>query len=244
MVSSFMRGHTIVFAAMVMVGGALVVGGCDDKPRHSEAPPATTNAERKADVEKPAAPTTQELLHGARHRVQLSPLPASLMAPPGWGVRQMPGSGVVFLQGPLPTGEEVHIQLSRKETRWTEDAAKGVGMEERIGLLKAGALKEQKDHPERVKHVSVRELGAARVFEKQSVSPPSTMLHLDEKGNPITLPPLYHWTITLFVPAGDSFNAYELNFLDLNTVEHEDSRDFLKGILNTLELDGTPATRP
>jgi hypothetical protein len=231
----------LVVMALVMAGG---VGGCDEKPDRPPAMTQPTTPAREVRSAEPNAPTTRQLLSAPRQRVVLTPLPLSVSVPPGWEVKQVPNTSVVFLQGPTPDGEEVHIQLARKETRWSDGGPTAISMDERVSLLAAGARKEQKDHPQTVKRVAVRNLGDAKVFEKQSISASTALTSVDDKGQPVVLPPQYRWTITVFVPGEKEFRSYELNFLNLSVAEYQASHEFLQGILDTLQLETGPATQP
>lgn len=213
------------------VGGLiLAVGGCGKKKSTAVELP---EAGHKARAEQ-AGPTTQQLLNGPRTRIKLASLPLSLEVPKGWAISQPEGTSITFLEGPLPSGGEAHIQLTSKPSIWTDNQSP-MSMNDRVSLLEEGAKKEQSEHPESIKRVDVRALGTAKVFEKESVFQPIGQL-LDAQGNPVVVPLQHRWTITVFVPQDKTFATYELNFLSLSQDEYKANEGFLSKIIGSLAL--------
>jgi hypothetical protein len=216
----------IAAAAGLMVLGA----GCK-----KQAPPPMPDIPRHH-AEVPAGPTTQQLLTGPRKRIALSPLPVTASVPEGWSVFSPPGNTFTFLQGPLPEGGEVHIQLTQKPSLWSDEKSP-MTMDERLELLKAAAQKEQKASLQTIKYVDLRSMGNVKIFEKRSLFQPASGSEVNEQGKPISVPLQYRWTITFFVPHDKTYQSYEMNFLDLTESQYTVNRAFLHGIVDSLKLD-------
>jgi hypothetical protein len=213
-------------AAIVVMGSA----GCKRQP-----PPLAVEESAPHQAKTPPGPTTQELLSGPRQRIVLDTLPLTAAIPQGWTISRPPGMNFAFLEGPLPGGGQVHIQLTKKPPLWAVDKSP-MTMDERLDLMKQAAQKEQQADPQTIKYADLRSLGQAKIFEKQSVFQPAGGAAVDEKGRPVAVGPQYRWTITLFVPQDKTYQTYELNFLDLSQSQYEANRDFLQGIVDSLRL--------
>jgi hypothetical protein len=226
------------WAWVIAVGAGLTIwiAGCK-KP---SGPPMPDIPQHQDD--KPAGPTTQELLKGPRKRIALSPLPVSAEVPQGWSIVSPAGTSFTFLQGPLPEGGEVHIQLTHKPPLWTDEKSP-MTMDERLELLKEAAQKEQKASPRTIKSVDLRSIGQVKIFEKQSLFQPVSDSELNEEGKPISVPLQYHWTITFFVPHDKTYQSYEMNFLDLTEKQYATNHDFLHSIIDSLKLQKSTPNR-
>jgi hypothetical protein len=214
-------------AAVVMMGSA----GCKRQP-----PPLAVEDSPPPAAKAPSGPTTQALLSGPRQRIVLDTLPLTAAVPQGWTISHPPGTNFAFLEGPLPGGGQVHIQLTRKPPLWADDKSP-MTMDERLDLMKQAAQKEQQAHPQTIKYADLRSVGQAKIFEKQSLFEPAGGAAVDEKGRPVAVPTQYRWTITLFVPQGKTYQSFELNFLDLSQSQYEANRTFLRGIVDSLQME-------
>ena len=201
---------------------------CDDTPKP---PPELLEQSRKPD-EGPGKPTTQELLQGPRGVVSLGSLPLTVRAPRGWKVDTVGGGRVVLLQGPTPSGE-VQIALSRRPT----------AKPEQVEAVINGAKKEMAT-TQALRMAEARSLdgSGARVLERQSVGRMLPSVPLDPEGRTMSKPsPALSWTITVFVPEGGEFDAYELSFLGMTVDQYETDKQLLREVIDSLAVAGAGA---
>lgn len=133
---------------------------------------------------------------------------------------------IVLLQGPAP-GESIHISISPRRVMSGDE----------VSLLETGAKREQTAHPDLVKKADFRPLGIARLFERQAIMGPAS-------SQPTTAPSLtLRWSFTVFIPHGRQFYSYELSFVGLSVSQYEADRDFLKSIMDTLQIEPDVSTK-
>jgi hypothetical protein len=218
--------RSVILAAAATAATALGGGGCEDKP---EIPQAILDEANKP-KENPAAkrPTTQELTSGRRTRSPLTPLPLTMEVPPSWtqgefkGIKN-PGN---LLQGYTPAGE-VQIDFASRPSIKQED----------FDRVLEGAKKEMAKNPSM--KVQLRPLGDIKILERQSVGPAKPLTLLDEAGQPHTsVESNFKWTISVLVPHEGAFQVYELNFIGLTKSQYDKDKEFLEGILGTLQYAG------
>src|SRR5688500_14087988 len=220
------------FPSRFLLAALLAAGlACDDAP---EPPPQLLEQSRKED-EGPKKPTTQELLSGPRGVISLGALPLTVRAPKDWKVNSLANGNIMFLQGPTPSGE-AQISLSRRPTAKSEQ----------IEAVINGARKEMAATQSSVKKAETRELpGGARVFERQSIGRMMPAVPLDDEGKTMSKPsPAMSWTITVFVPEGNLFEAYELNFIGLTVDQYEADQRLLREIIDSLAVASAAAPPP
>jgi hypothetical protein len=213
-------------AALLACAGVTMYG-CDDTP----APPPHLLEDKPATQEAPKVvrPTTQELLTGPRQTIRLGELPLTAQAPASWAVKPMPATDHVLLQGPTPSGDVV-VQLNERPI------TKGTTLE----FLVNGAKKEQQQSPDTVKMVELRPIRGAKVLERQRVGLTPLPSPEDPPGTKLS-PPL-SWTITVFVPQGEDYGTFELNFIGLTVEQYETDKALLRGIIDSLALDAVAAS--
>jgi len=195
-------------------------------------------ADSTPDVTGPTRPTTQELLDGERVTLSLDILPLRMKVPTQWKITRPGSSGrLVVLEGPTPGGL---AQINLKH----QDPPTPKAFEQ----LLMGARRDNEPDTE----IEVRQLGSAHVIERIGVGRPMNMPvvgpdglpELDDKGEiqVQSMVPM-RWRINVYVPMADHVENYELNFLDLSEQQYGVDKDFLRGILSTLEYAG-PSTAP
>jgi len=211
------------FAPKYFVAGllSLTALACDQQP-----PPAEPPVVEPVKKLEPAFPSTQELLDAKREPLQLGFLPLTLDVPKSWSIEE--GASVTFLQGPA-IDSIVQIQLSAR-SRVTR---------QQLESLEKGASDEQKSNPQQLRLVDARDMGSLRVLERQLAFGPTTIPSDD--GTLITTEPL-RWSFSVFVPAGETFDAYELIFIGITESTYKKNSEFLRSILDTLKYR-TPEAR-
>lgn len=207
---------------IVLLAGALA-SGCDDSPTVPPELVQESTTEAPQDM-APARPTTQELLEGPRRPVQLDNLPLTVQAPAGWAVERMEGTSHVLLQGPTPSGEAA-IQLNDRP--FTTGA--------KFEMIVKGAKKELQESPESIKMVELRRIKGAQVLERQRVGSMPAPSPVDPPG--LTLSPPFNWTILVFVPRGEDYDTYELNFIGLTADQYETDKTLLRGIIDSISVN-------
>jgi hypothetical protein len=204
----------------------LTAPACDDTPQVPQSVLDEANKPKEADSSK--RPATQELLGGRRTRTALVPLPLTMEVPQGWGQGQfkdIPNPGNL-LQGYTPAGD-VQIDL----------AARPSLKQEQLDQLLEGAKKETAKNP--TMKVELRSLGDVKVLERRSVGQPRPLEMLDSRGQPYsTVDSILKWTISVLVPQGGAYQVYELNFMGLTKSQYDKDKQFLEGILSTIQYAG------
>lgn len=220
---------------------AAALAACDDKS--SVPPQVLKQAEETQQAQatgKKKHPTTQELLSARRSRTALIPLPLTMEVPPGWGNFDGFGdpqvkaatAGLNLLDGITPNGE-VQIQLSVRPA---------IKQEEFDRIVTFGK-KEQKEKPQQILKMDVRDAGNVKIMERQSVGEPRPLTTYDDKGREhTTTESSFNWTISVLVPNAGALQVYELNFIGLTKNQYDKDKDFLNGIVNTLSYGVEPAT--
>lgn len=217
---------------MVLPAAILLAAGCEERP---EVPPELLNKPAEPRAGGVPRPTTQELVGGPRSRTVLSPLPLTMDLPPSWGresLNDIP-TPANLLQGYTPNGE-VQIQLG---TRPMMTQAK-------LDALLVGAKKEMETDPQL--KVELRTLGNMKILERQSVGKPRPLTVYDSNMQPHTsTESIFNWSILALLPREEGYQAYELIFIGLTKSQYDKDREFLEGILRTLEAgDGAATTAP
>lgn len=194
-------------------------------------PHLVEDAPAPEEAAQPDGPTTQELLAGPRQAVRLGDMPLTVQAPLGWAVKPLEGTDHVLLQGPTPAGEAV-IQLN---DRPLTSASK-------FEAIVRGAKKELQESPESIRMVELRRIEGAQVLERQRVGMMPKPLPDDPPG--LKPSPPFNWTITVFVPRGADYDAYELNFIGLTFDQYETDQALLREIIDSISVNaaGSGAT--
>ena len=217
----WIRTLVVPAAALVAVG----LTACDDTPAVPQAVLDESNKPTDTSINK--RPTTQSLLSGTRSRSALIPLPLTMEMPEGWGKpKDMEAAPGHLLQGYTPNGD-VQIQL----------ASRPVMKKERLDQLIEGAKKEMAKNP--AVKVELRDMGSSKVLERQSVGQPRPLTVYDDQGVPhTTTEAIFNWTYSVLVPFEGAYQVYELNFIGLTKSQYDKDKDFLEGILKTIQYAG------
>jgi hypothetical protein len=226
------RRLRIVLLALIPLCPVLGGAGCDDAP---SAPPDLTESSTSQSSDEPAAPTTQELLAGPRKALALSSLPLMAQVPQSWSIQTLNGSSTTLLEGPSPGGL-VQIQLATRPPIAPD----------KLQVILSRAIKEQTDKPQTVKVLDVKpmpDVPGAQILERQSVGRTMPSVPLNVEGTQLSKPEtLYSWTITYFIPQGDAFDPYELNFVGLTAEQFQSGQEVLRKIIDSVTYTGVPAT--
>jgi len=145
------------------------------------------------------------------------------------------------LTGPTPSGE-AQIQLSPRSTI----------KKEALEVVERAARKEATqpttESTNKTVKAEFRKLGEVEIFERQALgmSGPLTITNPDgtERTENATN---YKWTLTMFVPQGNEYAQYEMNFVALTAEQYKQDKDLLEGILKSLQYEpgaAAPATQP
>ena len=225
-------GRTLILGPLVFASGA----ACDEAPLPPpptvETPTTAPAATDESQPSEPDRPTTQALLTGPRKQVTLASLPLTAKVPESWTVEPIGAGTVTLLHGPTPSGT-AQIQLSHRP----------FVKREQFDALLAGARKEMSQNPQTVQAVDTWQVtGGARAMERRSVGRPMPALPTDPLSTQPAAPRTgYSWTITYFVPAGEGFDTYELNFVGLTREQYEADQRLLRGIIGSVEHTGLPS---
>jgi hypothetical protein len=217
---------------MFVIAAVCALVACDDR---GSVPQSVIDQAKKAERDAaqpktPKRPTTQQLVEGHRSRTALIPLPLTMEMPPGWGKLQDLGDAKIsaslnLLQGYTPHGE-VQIQLASRPAM-KQDA---------LNRLVEAGKKEQTAKPQKVVRFELRPLGNVKVLERQVVGDPAPYTVYDANNQPhTTTESSFTWTIQVLVPNEGAYQVYELNFMGLTKSLYDQDKDFLEGILKTLQ---------
>jgi len=92
-----------------------------------------------------------------------------------------------------------------------------------------------------------RKIGEVEVFERQAIGQPGplTVQDADGREHTETATP-FNWTLQMFVPQGDEYALYEMNFVVLTAEQYQQDKQLLQPILDSLQYDvaAAPATTP
>ena len=220
---------------MFVITAMCALPACDDR---STVPQSVIDQAKKteqdaAQSKKHKRPTTQELLESRRTRSALIPLPLTMEMPPGWGKLEDLGdlkisAGLNLIQGYTPHGE-VQIQLSSRPA---------MKMDALDRLVEAGK-KEQASKPQQIVRFDLRQAGNVKILERQVVGEPRPFTVYDANNQPHTTTEAnFTWTIQVLVPNEGAYQVYELNFMGLTKNQYDQDKDFLEGILKTLQYAG------
>lgn len=230
-------GWTIV---AVLAGTGLA---CDDDK--NDLPPSVLNAQRtpQRETTKPA-PTTQDLLTGAKKTLRLGDYPLTLEAPANWALQSTEG-GSVTVGGPASSGE---ITILLNSQRQTIPAS-------RLNDIVAQTKKETDAKPHPINRVELRSLGAAKVLEQRMISnafeggrlAPEVMedevvVSADKKEKKtvraIKNPHIVKWIFTVFVPNGNGdYTTRTLTFNLLKLSEYDQDKQFLEQLMQSLRYE-------
>jgi hypothetical protein len=158
-----------------------------------------------------------------------------MQVPPEWRIAREGGGLIVMLQGPTPHSE-ASIQLKERDAIPTSE----------FENLMAGIRREQASGSGEGS-VSIRSQGPVQFVERQSfmrpmnlpVTDPTGVQLVDEKGEPRmqrTTP--MRWRVNVFVPRAETYDYFELNFINLSKEQYEIDRQFLQHMLATLQYVG------
>ncbi|HSI33120.1 MAG: hypothetical protein ACAI43_02615 [Phycisphaerae bacterium] len=250
------RLAALTLAAGMVIGG---LAGCDDS---ADAPPSAAQAaeRRRKEIEDLAgkagpAPTTQELMAGARKRLRLGDFPVSLEVPESWHLKSL-GDGMASLisVGGRATSGEIDIQLVTNSSTVPAD---------RLAALAAGAKREIDAKPHPVNRAVMRDLGPIKVLEQRMLSnefvggapapeveavvpivdetlaaklPPGTKIPTTRA---VVNPHLVTWRITLLIPdaGGKQYKSRALTFQPLKLSEFNQDREFLEKVVASLQYE-------
>jgi len=230
-----MLRHMRTVAYPLLAALLLVAFACDDRKSPEAIEQAAAKA-RSAEVTATHRPTTQELISGAKKRIPLTPLPFTARVPTEWKIETLAGGSIIVLTGPTPSSD-AQIQLS------TRPQAKKAELE----YIQRGAKKETDEHKSTLKKAVFRSLGDIQILDRQVLGQPGPITITDDKGNEhIESATPYTWTLSFFVPRGENFDRYELNFLGLTLDQYEADKQLLTQVVDSLAFDpaAVPATQP
>jgi hypothetical protein len=207
--------------------------GCDESP----APPP--QLAQPAPATAPARPTTQELLTGPYKKIPLPNMPLTLTVPQSWNIEVGKDFPATFVTGPSPSST-IFIQLSQPDANTFK--------QEQLETILNRARKELEQHPDPRSRVEMLTVGPMKVLESLVFQAPKTIQVvdarglglLDEKGNLVTetVTPV-EWSLTAFVPTGDSFKRHQLKVFDLTAKQYDEDRALLEKVLRSINLDGS-----
>jgi hypothetical protein len=243
-----MRWRAWAMAAAISGAGL----ACDDKP---DIPPEAVEAHRAESNPLPAskpAPTTQELLTGAKTKFRLGDIPLTLDVPKDWGLKsEGEGSAITIrLEGPATSGT-IAIQLSAQLNPNNQPITNA-----RIEQILAETKREANAKPHPINRVELRNVGPLKVLEHRMISskdftggklPPEvwgeTMIKNEKTGETkmvrtVLNPVLVKWNFTVFVPgAPEKYNARSLTFIGLGLSEFERDKEFLEQLMKSLKYE-------
>lgn len=213
------------FCAGLIVATGLVAG-CDKNSDTSSntSPPST-----------PAAPDTASS-HAAqlteRIKLVLRYDPLSLMVPPSWQLKTLNDGAVVVIEGDTPT-DTVAISLPAARTITSDShIAASIKLKAMEDEARANAAK----YPDLIKGDVVRDIPGAHIIENLTVDAPVAATQA-ANAEPIQSA---HWIITVCVPSGRDYMAYELRFMGLTVKTYKADRDFLRSIVDSLSYTPPP----
>jgi hypothetical protein len=226
--------------ALVAIVGLLLAGiGCDDK---NSLPESVQKAAAKAQDQAgtPQRPTTRELVNGPKRRLKLTPIPFTARVPVSWKIENLGSGNLTILGGPTPSGE-AQLQVTARSPATAED----------IDIIKRASKKEmattQSATGRHTIEAHFRTVGGIQAFERRVLGTPAPLIVTDDNNeeHTVTATP-YTWTLTLFVPQGQNFNRYEINFIAMTREQYEQDKQVLEPIIDSLSYDPTalPATQP
>jgi hypothetical protein len=204
-------------AACVLLLGAL--GGCEDRP---SVPPHVVEQVRQNQQQ----PDPHQLLHGPRKRLTLTPVPISLEVPASWDLEKL--GTITLVRGPTPSGEAMLQPLTRPTLTG-----------EQVEMLINAARRDRAQDPHRNPFAELRQLGSARVLERQILDAPQPRKILDEQGETrsVTRTPL-RWYVQVFVPQGNDAMVYELNILNIDFEQYPQDEELLRQIIASMQIEG------
>jgi hypothetical protein len=235
-----MRRLTWIIVTMLAGAGL----ACDDK---NEVPPEVLKS-TPMPVTHPA-PTTQEMLTGAKKTFRLGTFPLTLDVPQSWNLRSMADGEVITVGGPASSGD-IDIQLLQQSQTISQAAPEAA-------LAEAKKLMAAKPHP--INLAELRPLGPGKVLEVRMISnayvngklPPEVWGDAElptiapaQPGVPpthtraILNPHMVKWTFTIYLPAADKKNSVRaLTFMGLGLREYERDQQFLEQMMKTLKYE-------
>ena len=197
-------------------GKLAAMAGCD-RPAN---PPANSQpgAAQNPPATKPAT--------AARKVLQAHPYPLKISVPAEWSIVEM--GDVMFLQGPTPGGQDVEdvarILISKPPTLAHASAER----------LEKEFLASKDTTDASVLKTDVRSCGKGRLLEKRAIQKLS-----DGSGT------LVNWTLDLMVAGdGERTSLYHLSFVALFQARYEKDREFLEGIVSSLQYDASLEISP
>lgn len=223
---------TALSLAMAWGAAATLVApfGCDDAPAP---PPELLEEDRPNDAPKldepPPPPSTQELTEGRYKTIDLTGLPLTLQVPESWNIETLGTGSRYLLMGHAPAGQ-IQINLSQRP-RTTQ---------EKMDIMLDGARKEMAADPEHIKKVDLYTRGDVKIVERQVIS--RGELPADPNNPSAPSGPMLRWTITTYIPAGEEFDSYELNFIGLSARQFENDGPFLRKIIDSLTYNPASAS--
>jgi hypothetical protein len=220
-------------AALIVT--AVLLTGCN-KESDDTATPAVPDKPALPEGVKPR-PTTQELQ--GRIKLDLKYDPLTMMVPSSWELKSMGDGSMIVVEGYTPH-DMVGISLPVVRVISNERL---VPASVKISRLEAEARAEAAKHPELVKGDVVRDITGAHVVEQITVDPPVPAT-TQETGAPTgtgagtgeTVQTM-QWIITVCVPSGADFKAYELRFQGLTVKTYVEDHDFLRSIIDSISYN-------
>jgi hypothetical protein len=212
---------------------ACLLSGCGKDSDDSTTPTVPDKATLPDGV-KPR-PTTQELQD--RVKLDLKYDPISIMVPSSWELKSMGDGSMIVLEGYTPH-DKVSIRLPVVQII-TNDRL--VPASVKIKSLETQARADAAKHPDLVKGDVVRDIPGAHVIEDITLDAPvvASTQEIAAGTATETVQPM-HWVITVCVPSGADYKAYELRFQILNVKMYQQDGDFLRSIINSITYNPPP----
>lgn len=196
----------------------LVAYGCDQAPP----PPPDTQPEQRD-----PHPTTQQFLDMPRERIRLGSYPLTIEVPTTWKFQRL---GLVdILQGPIPSG---HLLAGDVQLHITRMPALPAGQ---IELLADDTRQLLVREPNRYRHVNVRKDDKLYIIEKRWIDPAKS--GTNDVGQPVAIPELFGWELTLYVPRQGNFVPYRLKFVLLTSEQYARDGKLLEPILSSVRYE-------
>lgn len=214
-----MRGFKTVWLTVFGAAWLLALAGCEDR---AQVPPEVLEQVRREQQQ----PDLNQLLHGPQKRLTLTPLPISLEVPVSWELEKL--GTITLLRGPTPSGEAMLQPLSRPTLT-----------AEQVEMLLNAARRDRTQNPDRNPLAELRQLGSARVLERQILDDPQPRKIIDEDGQTqtVTRTPL-RWYVQIFLPSGNDVTVYEINILNIDFEQYPQDEPLLRQIIASLRFEG------
>jgi hypothetical protein len=150
----------------------------------------------------------------------LTPLPLAAQVPLSWEVKTLEGgSGMTFLQGPVPGGRTIQISL---------EVGRSIKPDELKNILEGAkrAAAKDKEHVQ----LDLRTEGDLQVLEERKL--------LSATASPQEQ--LMEWKVTYFAHGELDYSQFVLDVLGLNAEQYAQSKDLLRKIFDSVVYQPPP----